>query len=44
MQGKCYQAECKLNANKTVVYLDVVRGGKIKIKKHYDKNNNSGML
>ena len=29
VQGKCYQAECKLNANKTVVYLDVVRGGKI---------------
>ena len=27
IQGRCYQAECKLNANKTVVYLDVVRGG-----------------
>ena len=37
MQGKCYQAECKLNANKTVVYLDVVKGGKIIIKKmQYD--------
>lgn len=26
IQGRCYQAECKLNTNKTVVYLDVIRG------------------
>ena len=26
--GQCYDAICKLSANKTVVYLDVTKGGK----------------